>query len=156
MTTTTTNGQGAPFNEENTSFNGEDAFMDGLEKLAGILNRVADKFDKLAGSYGTSEEESEELNDGETEDGSIDLTAGETEDDDEEMDADEAEDEAGYENVFGALKNLNLFTGSEQILAKLADPLVKALDSMSAILEDANEKIMDMVFEEQPDAEESE
>ena len=136
MTTTTTNGQGAPFNEENTSFNGEDAFIDGLEKLAGILTGVADKLDALGGSSSGMEDE--------------------TEDGVEEMNADETEGEAGYEDMFATLKNLNLFTGNEQTLAKFADPLVKALDSMSDILEDATEKIMDMVFGDQSDTEQDE
>jgi hypothetical protein len=137
MTTTTTNGQGAPFNEENTPFNGEETFIDGLEKLAGILTGVAEKLDALA----EMEDDAEEMN------------ASRTEDEAEEMDASEAEDETGYEDVFAALKNLNLFTGNEQSLAMFTDPLVKALDSMSDILEDATEKIMDMVFDDQSDSE---
>ena len=157
-TSTTTNGLDAPFNEEDTPFNGEEAFMDGLEKLAGILTGVAEKFDKLAGSFGgmedETEDEAEEMDAGGIEDEAEEMSAGGTEDDAEEMDAGEAEDEAGYENVFGALKNLNLFAGNEQILAKFADPLVKALDSMSAILEDANEEIMDMIFDEESGADE--
>jgi flagellar hook-basal body complex protein FliE len=80
----------------------------------------------------------------------------ETKDDVEEMNADEAEGEAGDEDEFAACKNLNLFAGNEETLAKFADPLVKALDSMSDILEDATEKIMDMVFDDQSDTEQSE
>jgi hypothetical protein len=136
MTTTTTNGQDAPFKEESPPFNGEEAFMDGLVKLASILTGVAEKFDKLAGSFGGMEDE--------------------TEDDAEEMNAGEAEDDAGYEDVFAALKNLNLFAGNGQPLAKFVDPLVKALDSMSDILEGATEELMDMIFEEESDTEQSE
>jgi hypothetical protein len=109
MTTTTTNGQGAPLNEEGSSFDGEDAFMDGLEKLAGILTGVAEKLDNLAESFGTSEEEIAEPNDWET------------------------EEEVGQEDAAAAM---------------IAAPLVNALNSMSAILEGATEKIMDMIFED--------
>jgi len=124
MTTTTTNGQGTPFNkddasfkEEDTSFNGEDAFIDGLEKLAGILTGVAEKFDALADSFGVSEEEIDELNAGKTED---------------QIRLDDA------------------------ISSQIAAPLVNALDSMTAILNSANEEIMDMVFDDQSDTEQSE
>ena len=118
MTTTTTDGM----------TDGEDTFsVDGLEKLVGILTGVADKLDDLAGSFGVSEDEIDELNDGETEGGIIELNAG------------EAEEEDGQEDA---------------IAAQIAAPLVNALNSMSAILEDANEKIMDMIFEEEPGSDE--
>jgi len=57
---TTTNGKDAPDNRE-------DAFMDGLVKLTGILSGVAEKLDDLAESFSTSEEEIAELNAGKTE-----------------------------------------------------------------------------------------
>ena len=50
-----------------TNTNGEDAFMSGLEKLAGIFTGVAEKLDALADSFGTSEEEIDKLNAGKTE-----------------------------------------------------------------------------------------
>jgi hypothetical protein len=42
----------------------------------------------------------------------------------------------------------------DAIAAQIAAPLVNALDSMSAIINDANEKIMDMIFDEQSDTDE--
>ena len=51
---------------------GESSFMEGLEKLAGILTGVAEELEDLAGSYGTSEDELAELNAGKTQE-EIDL-----------------------------------------------------------------------------------
>jgi len=111
MTTTTsamTNGRDEPFN-------GEDDFMDGLEKIAGILTGVAGKLDVLADSFGTSEEELAKLNAG---------------------------------------KSKKEIEREDAIAAQIAAPLVNALDSMSAILNGANEEIMDMIFDVEPDADE--
>ena len=44
----------------------ESSFLDGLEKLSGVLSGVADQLYQLADSYSTSEEELAELNAGKT------------------------------------------------------------------------------------------
>jgi hypothetical protein len=95
----TTNGKDAPCNGEETSF------MDGLEKMTGILNGLAEKLDAHAESLGTSEEEIAELNTGKTE---------------EEIEREDA------------------------IAAQIAAPLINTLDSISAILNEATGKIMDL------------
>ena len=51
---------------------GESSFMEGLEKLAGILTGVAEELEDLAESYGPSDEELAELNAGKTQE-EIDL-----------------------------------------------------------------------------------
>ena len=89
--------------------NGENAFMDGLEKLAGILTGMAEDIENLAESFGTSDEELTELNAGKT--------------------AEEIAQE-------------------DEIAARIAAPLVTALDSMSDIINGATEKIMEMIAED--------
>jgi len=136
-TTTTTNGEDAPFNEKDTSFNGEDAFINGLEKLAGIFTGVAEKLDALADSFGTSEEEIDELN------------AGEAEEEIGQDDAEHIKAKQILDNFLG-----NKIGHDDAIAEMIAAPLVNALNSMSAILEDANEEIMDMIFDEESDTDE--
>ena len=46
---------------------GEGSFMEGLEKLVGILTGVAERLEDLAESFGTSDEELAEVNAGKTE-----------------------------------------------------------------------------------------
>ena len=51
----------ATTNEGNNPVDEKDAYIDGLEKLAGIFNEASDKLDELANSFSTSEEELDEL-----------------------------------------------------------------------------------------------
>jgi hypothetical protein len=50
---------------------GENPFMEGMEKLFGILTGMAEELEDLAGSHGTSDGELEELNAGKTQVDSI-------------------------------------------------------------------------------------
>lgn len=88
--------------------NMDNAFMEGLEKLSGILTGVAGELERFAESFETSEEELADPNAGKT------------------------REEIELEDV---------------IAARIASPLVTALDGISGILNGATAKIMEMSAE---------
>jgi len=92
-----------------TYTDGEYSFMEGMERICGILDKVVEGLENIVDSLDTSDEELGELNAGKTEE-EIDL--------------------------------------EDKIAEELAVPLVNALDGMTAILNGATEKIIDMIVED--------
>ena len=90
----------------------ECAFIDGIEKLAGILTGVAEGLERYAETLETSDEELAELNAGKT--------------------AEEIELE-------------------DAVAARIAAPIVNALDGITAIINGATEKVMAMIAEPSDD-----